>query len=102
MVYVFSLFVNWGVNNMSRFVWVDNKELHDEFLGLNVNAMGKEHSTYSNEDQGFIYDTKDKLIIMDFGNDERCYPNCGMAPSQEILGVMLGALNSHKFNKESK
>ena len=86
---------------MARFVWVDNKELHDKFMGLNVNAMGREYSTYSHKDQGFIYDLRDKLIVMDFGNDEHHYPNCGASPNQEILSVMLDALNNHQFNKES-
>ena len=84
---------------MSRFVWVNNKELHDKFLGLTVNARGEDYSTYSDEDEGFIYDTEDKLIAMDFGNDSNHYPSCGRAPNKEILGVILGALNIHQFNK---
>ena len=87
---------------MSRFVWVDNKELHDQVHGMTISIWGNPYSTYSDRDEGFIYDTEDKLVVMDFGNDERCYPNCGMAPSQEVLGVMLDALNNHQFNKESK
>ena len=94
--------LNNGVNNMARFVWVDNKELHDQFIGLNASMCGEGISTYSDEDEGFIYDTEDKLIVMDFGNNEDYYATCGTAPSQEILGVMLDALNNHQFNKESK
>jgi hypothetical protein len=89
-------------NKMARFVWVDNRELHDKFIGVNVNAMGKEYSTYSHKDEGFIYDLENKLIIMDFGYGGDHDPTCGTAPNQEILGVMLAALNSHQFNKESK
>jgi hypothetical protein len=89
-------------NNMARFVWVDNKELHDQLLGLMVSIWGEEYSAYNEEDEGFIYDTESKLIVMDFGSDERYYPACGAAPSQEMLGVILDALNNHQFNKESK
>jgi hypothetical protein len=87
---------------MARFVWVNNEELHDEIFGLRISIWGGSYSTYDDEDEGLIYDLEDKMIIMDFGNNKNCYPSCGTAPNHEVLGVILGALNNHNFNKESK
>jgi hypothetical protein len=89
---------------MSRFVWVDNKELCDELLGLGVRPWGREkyYSYYDDEDEGFIYDRQECKQVMNFGNNQNHYPTCGIAPDKQFLDIIMNALNNHEFNKESK
>lgn len=72
---------------MSRYVWINSKELHDRHA----------HSIccYSEEDEGLIYDTQEKEVVLDFGNNECYYPTCGTAPNEHHLKIIMDALNAH-------
>jgi len=83
-----------------RFIWVDNKELHDSTLGMCKYSGGSEYSGYDVEDEGFIYDTKDKCVVMDFGNDQQYYPTCGTKPNEKYLRIILEALNEQANKKD--
>ena len=82
---------------MSRFIWVNSKELHDEHLGMHENSSGVKYSSFSDQDEGFIYDTVAKYKILDFGNNEAYYPSCGTKPDDEYLEVIMDALNEYKI-----
>ncbi len=76
-----------------RFIWIDSKELYDKHLGMYKNTSGKEFSGYNDYDEGLVFDTANKEIVMNFGNDETYYPTCGTKPKDEHLAIMLRALN---------
>ena len=82
---------------MSRFIWIDNKELFDSTFGMNENINGEGYSGYSDNDEGLIYDTVSKVTVLDFGNNETYYPACGTKPDAEHLSVIMDALNKHDF-----
>ena len=54
---------------MARFVWVDNEELCNKFKGMATNINGSQFSYYDERDEGFIYDTQEKKVVMNFGNE---------------------------------
>lgn len=78
---------------MDRFIWVDSKELHDSIFGMNKRDDGSEYSGYGEEDEGFVYDTKEQCSVMDFGNNEQYYPSCGVKPDDKYLKIIMDALN---------
>ena len=83
-----------------RFIWVDNKELYDSTLGMCKRNDGSEYSNYDVLDEGFVYDNKDKCVVMDFGNDQQYYPACGTKPNEKYLKIILGALNEQVNKKD--
>jgi hypothetical protein len=87
------------MNNSDRFVWVRDKDVCDEVVGLYVREDGSTLSVYDDLDEGFIYDKQESKKVMDFGNNEAYYPSCGEAPNKQFLDVIMNALNSHDFNK---
>lgn len=81
---------------MSRFIWIDSKELYDEHFPMIKGFKGKEFSGYSDTDEGLIYDTVDKVTILNFGSYEEYYPTCGEKPNDKYLSIIMSALNSPK------
>ena len=84
------------MNSNDRFVWIDSAELCDKHLGVVETINGKEMSHFSDKDEGFIYDTVEKVRVLDFGNDEQYYPTCGTKPNDKYLAVIMDALNNIK------
>ena len=81
---------------MARFVWVDNEEVYNKHVGVKPNQ-------FDHEDEGFVYDTHEKVKIMDFGNFTSYYNTAGDAPNQQFLDIIMNALNTHDFTvAESK
>ena len=83
-----------------RFIWVDNEDLYNLTIGMCKRRNGSEYSGYDALDEGFIYDTKDECIVMDFGNDQDYYPTCGTKPNEKYLKIILEALNEQTNKKD--
>ena len=84
---------------MSRFIWIDSKELYDQHFGMQTNIIGDEYSGYSESDEGLIFDTETGSVVLDFGCNEEYYPTCGVKPNEEYLAVIIDALNNYKKSK---
>jgi hypothetical protein len=76
-----------------RFIWIDSKELHDKLLGMCENAFGDECSGYCDKDEGRVFDTVNKEIVMNFGNSEPYQEECGTKPNDKYLAIIMKALN---------
>ncbi len=81
---------------MGRFIWINTEEDYNKHLGMLTNIYGKEYSGYDIEDEGLIYDTIDKCIVLDFGNDQGHDSRCGTKPNDKYLAVIMTALNEIK------